>query len=41
MGVPAVCVERPEDVPNAVKQMLETEGPFLVDMVITSHVPGT
>ncbi len=41
MGVPAVCVDRPEDVPNAVKQMLETDGPFLVDMVITSHVPGT
>ncbi len=41
MGVPAVCVDRPEDVEAAVKQMLETDGPFLVDMVITNHVPGT
>jgi benzoylformate decarboxylase len=41
MGVPAVCVDRPEDVEAAVKQMLETDGPFLVDMVISSHVPGT
>ena len=41
MGVPAVCVDRPEDVEAAVKQMMETDGPFLVDMVITSHVPGT
>ncbi len=41
MGVPAVCVDRPEDVADAVKQMLETDGPFLVDMVISSHVPGT
>ena len=42
MGVPAVCVDRPEDVADAVKQMLETDGPFLVDMVIieprTRHV---
>ena len=41
MGVPAVRVDRPENVPAAVKQMLETDGPFLVDMVISSHVPGT
>ena len=40
MGVPAVCVDRPEDVADAVKQMLETDGPFLVDMVISNHVPG-
>jgi benzoylformate decarboxylase len=41
MGVPAVCVDRPENIAGAVKQMLETDGPFLVDMVVTSHVPGT
>jgi benzoylformate decarboxylase len=41
MGVPAVCVDRPENVADAVKQMLETDGPFLIDMVITDHVPGT
>jgi len=41
MGVPAVCVDRPENVAAAVNQMLETDGPFLVDLVISSHVPGT
>ncbi|MFN8452151.1 MAG: thiamine pyrophosphate-binding protein [Anaerolineae bacterium] len=41
MGVPAVRVDRPEQVADAVKQMLETDGPFLVDMVISNHVPGT
>lgn len=41
MGVPAVCVDRPEDVEAAVKQMMETDGPFLIDMVISDHVPGT
>jgi benzoylformate decarboxylase len=40
MGVPAVCVDRPENVEAAVKQMLETDGPFLVDMVISNRVPG-
>lgn len=40
MGVPSVCVDRPENVGAAVKQMLETPGPFLVDMVITNEVPG-
>ncbi len=40
MGVPAICVDRPENVAAAVKQMLETDGPFLIDMVITSQVPG-
>lgn len=39
MGVPAVCVDRPEHVEAAVKQMLETDGPFLVDMVISNAVP--
>ncbi len=40
MGVPAVCVNRPEEVEAAVKQMLETDGPFLIDMVISDEVPG-
>ncbi|MBK8026166.1 MAG: thiamine pyrophosphate-binding protein [Chloroflexi bacterium] len=39
MGVPAVCVDRPEQVEQAVRQMLETDGPFLVDMVISSELP--
>jgi benzoylformate decarboxylase len=41
MGVPAVCVDRPEHVEAAIQEMLETDGPFLIDMVISSHVPGT
>ena len=40
MGVPAVRVDRPEDVESAVKQMLEHDGPFVVDLVITNRVPG-
>jgi benzoylformate decarboxylase len=39
MGVTAVCVDRPENVEAAVKQMMETDGPFLIDMVITNAVP--
>ncbi|MCC6803302.1 MAG: thiamine pyrophosphate-binding protein [Anaerolineae bacterium] len=41
MGVPAVRVDHPDQVADAVKQMLEIDGPFLVDMVISSRVPGT
>ncbi len=40
MGVPALCVDRAEDVPAAVQKMLETDGPFLIDMVISNEVPG-
>jgi len=39
MGVPAVCVDPPDQVADAVKQMLETDGPFLIDMVISNSVP--
>lgn len=41
MGVPSVRVERPAEVGPAIQRMLSTEGPFLVDLVITSHVPGS
>ncbi len=41
MGVPAVCVDRAEDVPAAVQQMMATDGPFLIDMVISNKVPGS
>ncbi|MAT38360.1 MAG: thiamine pyrophosphate-binding protein [Ectothiorhodospiraceae bacterium] len=41
MGVKAVRVEKPEEVPAAVEQMLSHDGPFLVDLVITNHVPGS
>lgn len=40
MGVPAVRVAHPENAEAAVRQMLETDGPFLVDMVISNSVPG-
>jgi benzoylformate decarboxylase len=38
MGVAGVRVERPEQVESAVRQMLEHDGPFLVDLVISSEV---
>ena len=40
MGVPGICVDRPENVESAVREMMETDGPFLIDMVISNHVPG-
>ncbi|NTW01682.1 MAG: thiamine pyrophosphate-binding protein, partial [Oscillochloris sp.] len=40
MGVPAVRVERPEQVAAAVRQMLTHDGPFLIDMLISNEVPG-
>jgi len=40
LGVPGVKVEKPEQVGPAIKQMLATDGPFLVDLVITDQVPG-
>ncbi|MDZ4766482.1 MAG: thiamine pyrophosphate-binding protein [Chloroflexota bacterium] len=39
MGVPAVCVDHPDQCEAAVKQMLETPGPFLVDLVISNQYP--
>jgi benzoylformate decarboxylase len=39
MGVPALCVDRPEQVEDAVRQMLATDGPFLIDMVISNQLP--
>lgn len=41
MGVPGVRVEKPAEIGPAIQQMLETDGPFLIDMVVTSHVPGS
>ena len=40
MGVPGVRVETPDQIPDAVRQMLATDGPFLVDLVITSDIPS-
>ncbi len=41
LGVPGVRVEKPAEIGPAIQQMLETDGPFLIDMVVTSHVPGS
>jgi thiamine pyrophosphate-dependent acetolactate synthase large subunit-like protein len=40
MGVPAVRVEKPEQIGPAIREMLATEGPFLVDLILASDVPG-
>jgi benzoylformate decarboxylase len=40
MGVPGVRVERPEQIGPAIRQALDYDGPFLIDLVITSDVPG-
>lgn len=41
MGVPAVRVEKPEEVESAIRQALADDGPFLIDLVVTNHVPGS
>ena len=40
MGVPGAKVERPEQIGPAIDQMLSTEGPFLIDLVISDDVPA-
>jgi len=40
MGVPAVRVEKPDQVGPAIRKALEDDGPFLIDLVIANHVPG-
>ena len=41
MGVPGLKVEKPHEVGPAIKQALAHDGPFLIDLVVTSHVPGS
>ena len=41
LGVAAVRVEKPDEIAPAITQALEHEGPFLIDLVITSQVEGT
>lgn len=41
LGVPGVRVEKPEQVGPAIQLMLATDGPFLVDLVITDQVSGS
>jgi thiamine pyrophosphate-dependent acetolactate synthase large subunit-like protein len=40
MGVPAVRVEKPDQVGPAIRKALEDDGPFLIGLVIANHVPG-
>jgi benzoylformate decarboxylase len=40
LGVPATRVEHPDQVAGAIRQMLEHNGPFLLDLVISNQVPG-
>jgi benzoylformate decarboxylase len=40
MGVPGVRVEKPNQVAPAIQQALAHDGPFLIDLVVTDHVPG-
>lgn len=39
MGVPGARVERPEQVGPAIRQMLAHDGPFLIDLVVSSALP--
>lgn len=39
LGVPALQVSHPDQVEAAIKTMMETDGPFLIDMVVTSDLP--
>ena len=41
MGVEAVRVENPADIAPAIEKMLSDDKPFLIDLVITDHLPGT
>jgi benzoylformate decarboxylase len=41
LGVPAVRVATPDAIGPAIRQMLDHDGPFLIDLVITEHVPGS
>jgi benzoylformate decarboxylase len=40
MGVPGLCVDHPDMIESAVKEMLSHDGPFLIDMVIGNSLPG-
>jgi benzoylformate decarboxylase len=40
LGVDAVRVERPEQVGPAIDKALATDGPFLIDLVLTDEIPG-
>ena len=39
MGVESRCVDHPDQVAPAIEAMLNHDGPFLIDMVVTSELP--
>jgi thiamine pyrophosphate-dependent acetolactate synthase large subunit-like protein len=39
-GVPSVRVEEPRAIAEAIGQMLSTDGPFLIDLVLSGDLPG-
>jgi thiamine pyrophosphate-dependent acetolactate synthase large subunit-like protein len=40
MKVPAIRVEKYEDIKPGIEKMLSTKGPFLIDLVISSNIEG-
>jgi benzoylformate decarboxylase len=40
MDVPAVRVERADQIGPAIERMLSHDGPFLIDLVISGEVPA-
>lgn len=40
MGVPAVRVQRPEEIGPALDQALADDGPWLIELIVTDEVPG-
>lgn len=39
-NVPGLRVEKPEDIGPAIDLALSTDGPFLIDLVVSSETPG-
>jgi len=40
LGVASARVERPDEIGQAIQQMMEHDGPFLIDLVVTNEVAG-
>ena len=39
LSVPGVRVERPEEIAPAIRQMLASDGPFLIELILEREVP--
>lgn len=39
MGVKAIRATKPEEVPGAIKELLEYDGPILLEVVVDKKVP--